>query len=33
MGFDPQSGKILRGVEGSNPLQFSYLENPMDGSW
>ena len=32
-GFDPQVGKIPREGNG-NPLQYSYLENPMDrGAW
>ena len=32
-GFDPCVGKIP-GVENSNPLQYSCLENPMDrGAW
>ena len=31
LGFDPWVRKISPGEENSNPLQYSYLENPMDG--
>ena len=32
-GFDPRVGKIPGGGRG-NPLQYSYLDNPMDrGAW
>ena len=34
MGSIPGSGKSLGGGHGSNPLQYSSLENPMDrGAW
>ena len=33
-GFDPWIGKIPGGGRGSNPLQYSCLQNPMDrGTW
>ena len=33
-GFDPWVGKIPWRGGHSNPLQYSYLENPMDrGAW